>query len=72
MLRLDYSRHLWLEKEVTTVANVAQTDVSEFLKLAGELRFESPIQEYPLADANQALLELKYSPVVGAEVLVVD
>ena len=54
------------------MANVAQTDVSEFLKLAGELRFESPIQEYPLADANQALLELKYSPVVGAEVLVVD
>ena len=72
LLRLDYSRHLWMEKDVKTVANVAHSDVSEFLKLAGELSFKSPIQEYPLVDANRALVELKYLPVVGAKVLLVD
>ena len=33
LLRLDYPQHLWMEKEIKSVANVARRDVSEFLEL---------------------------------------
>jgi len=32
LLQIDYPRHLWLEKEIKSVANVARQDVSEFLQ----------------------------------------
>jgi len=69
LLRLDYPRDLWLEKEVKSVANVARSDVREFLALAAESRLESEVQELPLAAANQALRELKARKIRGAKVL---
>jgi propanol-preferring alcohol dehydrogenase len=71
LLRLDYPSHLWLEKEIKSVANVTRSDVSEFLDLAAELRLTPHVQEYPLAAANQALVELKMGAVAGAKVLVI-
>ena len=35
LLRLDYPRHLWLEKEIKSVANVTRADVRACLDLAG-------------------------------------
>ena len=32
LLNLDFSRHLWMEKEIKSVANVTRRDVSEFLR----------------------------------------
>jgi propanol-preferring alcohol dehydrogenase len=61
--------HLWMEKEIKTVANVARADVSEFLQLAAEMRIRPEVQEYPLHDANRALLELKAAKIRGAKVL---
>ncbi len=69
LLNLDYPRHLWMEKEIKTVANVTRRDVSEFLKLAGEIALQPEIQEYCLEDANQALRELKSGHIRGAKVL---
>ena len=37
LLELDYPQHLWLEKEIKSVANVTRADVREFLRLAAEV-----------------------------------
>jgi len=67
--RLDYSDHLWMEKEIKSVTNVSRSDVREFLGLAAEIPIRPEIQEYPLEGANEALLELKDRKIRGAKVL---
>ena len=69
LLRLDYPRDLWLEKEIKSVANVARSDVREFLSLAAEIPLRPETQEFPLEAANQALRELKARQIRGAKVL---
>ena len=69
LLQLDYPAHLWLEKEVKSVANVARRDVSEFLQLAAAIPVVPEVQEYDLEQANQALVELKERKIRGAKVL---
>ena len=69
LLTLDYPRHLWLEKEIKSVANVTRADVAEFLELAARIPIKPEFQEYPLEQANQALLELKERKIRGAKVL---
>jgi len=69
LLRLDYPRDLWLEKEIKSVANVARSDVREFLALAAEIPLAPETQEFHLAAANQALRELKARRIRGAKVL---
>jgi alcohol dehydrogenase, propanol-preferring len=71
LLRLSYQDHLWLEKEVKTVANVTHLDIAEFLPLAAQVPLRPEVQTYPLAEANRALLELKQGPVRGAKVLLI-
>lgn len=69
LLRLDYPAHLWLEKEIKSVANVARRDIAEFLELAAEIPVRPEVREYPLAEANRALAELKTGKIRGAKVL---
>jgi propanol-preferring alcohol dehydrogenase len=69
LLSLDYPSHLWLEKEIKSVANVTRRDVSEFLQLAAEMRIRPEVEEFALRDANRALLELKAAKIRGAKVL---
>jgi propanol-preferring alcohol dehydrogenase len=69
LLRLDYPRDLWLEKEIKSVANVARSDVRELLALAAEIPLAPETQELPLEAANQALRELKARRLRGAKVL---
>lgn len=69
LLNLDYARDLWMEKEIKSVANVSRRDVSDFLKIASEIPIEPEIEEYPLEDANAALVELKQGRIKGAKVL---
>jgi propanol-preferring alcohol dehydrogenase len=66
---LDYAAHLWLEKDLRTVANVTRADVREFLDLAVEASIRPEIQLYPLEEANQALWDLKQRRIRGAKVL---
>ena len=72
LLKLDYSAHLWLEKEIKSVANVAKRDVSEFLELAAEIGIKPEVQEFTLEEANRALVELKERKIRGAKVLRID
>ena len=69
LLRLDYAEHLWLEKDIKSVANVTRRDVRECLKLGAEMRIAPEIQEYELKEANRALMEVKESKIRGAKVL---
>jgi len=69
LLTLDYPRHLWMEKEIKSVANVARRDVEEFLALADEIPIVPEVETFPLTEANRALLELKERKIRGAKVL---
>jgi propanol-preferring alcohol dehydrogenase len=72
LLRLDYPTHLWLEKEIKSVANVSRSDVREFLKLAAEIPIKPEVQEFRLEEANEALVELKTQRIRGAKVLKIE
>jgi len=67
--QLDYDRHLWREKTLTTVANVTRGDVRECLRLAAEIPLRPHVTEYRLEEANRALLELRQGHIEGAKVL---
>jgi propanol-preferring alcohol dehydrogenase len=69
LLKLDYPLHLWMEKEIKSVANLASHDVSEFLKLAEKIPIIPEVQEFTLEEANTALLQLKERKIRGAKVL---
>ena len=68
--KLNYSEHLWMEKEIKSVANVERNDVKEFLKIASEIPIKPETQEYTLEEANKALMEIKQRKIKGAKVLV--
>jgi propanol-preferring alcohol dehydrogenase len=69
LMKLDYSRHLWLEKEIKSVANVTRRDVADFLAMAAEIDIRPKVEVYSLADANRALYDLKTKKITGAKVL---
>jgi len=69
VLNLDYPTHLWLEKELKTVANITRSDAEEFLPLAAEIPIIPKIQEFKLEEANKALILLKQGKIQGAGVL---
>ena len=66
---LDYDRHLWREKSLSTVANVTREDVAECLRMGAEIPLRPQVTRYELEDANRALRELKRGHLRGAKVL---
>lgn len=72
LLRLNYPVHLWLEKEIKSVANVTRKDVREFLELAAQIPIRPEVEEFALEEANKALMELKTRKIRGAKVLKID
>jgi alcohol dehydrogenase, propanol-preferring len=72
LLNLSYQDHLWMEREIKTVANVTHYDIKEFLPLAAEIPIRPRVTTYRLEQANRALHELKHGPVQGAKVLLVN
>lgn len=66
---IDYASHLWLEKEIKSVANVTRSDVREFLALAADTGILPEVREIPLEDANTAILDIKRGGGRGARVL---
>jgi propanol-preferring alcohol dehydrogenase len=69
LLKLDYPTHLWLEKEVKSVANIAKSDAEEFLPLAAEIPIIPEVEEFKLEEANKVLALLKQGKIQGAGVL---
>jgi propanol-preferring alcohol dehydrogenase len=71
LLHLSYHDHLWMEREIKSVANITAADIREFLPVAAEIPLRPEVQIYRLKDANRALVERKRGPVRGAKVLVI-
>ena len=69
LTNLDYSRDLWMEKEIKSVANVSPVDVREFLDVAARIPIRPKVSLYSMTEANTALLELKEGNIEGAKVI---
>jgi propanol-preferring alcohol dehydrogenase len=69
LVGISYERHLWLEKEIKSVANVTSHDIAEFLPIAAEIPIKPAVETYPLESANTALNDLRAGDVRGAKVL---
>jgi propanol-preferring alcohol dehydrogenase len=67
--KIDYSTHLWMEKEIKSVANVTRKDVQMMLKIAAEAGIRPDVQLFPLDKANEALMEIKEGNIKGGKVL---
>jgi alcohol dehydrogenase, propanol-preferring len=67
--KLSYHEHLWMEREIKTVANITSRDIREFLPLAAAIPIRPRIQVYPLERANEALVDLHRGSIQGAKVL---
>lgn len=72
LLNLDYPSHLWMEKEIKSVANVTSFDVKEFIRLAAEMKFKPEVQLYSFEQANQAIIDIKNRKIRGGKVLAVS
>lgn len=68
---IRYEDHLWLEKEVKTVANVTRYDLAEFLPIAAAVPLHVATETYPLEAANEALMGLRRGDIRGAKVLII-
>jgi propanol-preferring alcohol dehydrogenase len=47
LLDLDYGKHLWMEKEIKSVANVTGGDIAEFLEKAAEVPLRPTVRNTP-------------------------
>jgi propanol-preferring alcohol dehydrogenase len=63
---------LWRERCVRSVANLTRRDAREFLALAATIPLAIHARPYRLADANQALDDLRAGTITGAAVLTID
>jgi len=61
---------LWQERTVCSVANLTRRDGTEFLALAPRVPVRTEVRTFPLADANEALAQLRTGRLKGAAVLV--
>jgi propanol-preferring alcohol dehydrogenase len=63
---------LWEERIIRSVANLTRQDGEEFLALAPQIPVKTHTITYPLAQANQALDDLRQGRIEGAAVLIPD
>lgn len=61
---------LWGERVLRSVANLTRRDGDEFMALAAKIPLHMETTAYALADANQALSDLRDGRLTGAAVLV--
>ena len=61
---------LWEERQVRSVANLTREDAREFLAVAPKAGLRCAVTRYPLAQANEALADLREGRLEGAAVLV--
>lgn len=66
---LDYQRHLFQERTLTSVTANTRADGRELLRLAAEIPIRTHVRTVPLEAANEALADLAHDRVQGAVVL---
>ncbi len=63
-------RLLWEERQLLSVANLTRQDGLDFLRRVPDMGITTQVTRYPLAQANQALADLRAGRFEGAAVLV--
>jgi propanol-preferring alcohol dehydrogenase len=63
-------RILWEERQLLSVANLTRQDAHEFLAVAPQAGVKTEVTRYPLAQANEALADLREGRLQGAAVLI--
>ncbi len=61
---------LWQERSIRSVANLTRSDAEEFLALAPKVPIKTTVTTYPLAQAEQALADLRAGRFEGSAVVV--
>ena len=69
MPALDYERHLFRERSLTSVTANTRADGEELLVLAARLGVRATVTPYPFDQADRALDDLAEGRVTGAAVL---
>lgn len=72
LMHLSYHQHLWMEREIKSVANITHADIAEFLPLAAEIGLRPTVTCFPLQEANAAVHNLRQGAIQGANVLLVS
>jgi propanol-preferring alcohol dehydrogenase len=62
-------RLLWEERQLVSVANLTRQDGLDFLRCASDMNIRTTVRPYALADANEALADLRAGRYEGAAVL---
>jgi alcohol dehydrogenase, propanol-preferring len=62
--------HLYMEREIRSVANLTRQDGHEFLALAPQVPIRTTISTYPLEQAEDALADLRTGAFEGSAVLI--
>jgi len=62
---------MWEERILRSVANLTRRDGLEFMELAGKIKIRTEIRSYPLAQANEALSDLRRGLILGTAVLTI-
>jgi propanol-preferring alcohol dehydrogenase len=60
---------LWQERRIVSVANLTRQDGEEFMSLAGQIPIQTRTENWPLAEANEALAHLREGRIQGAATL---
>lgn len=66
--QMDY-KLIYGERTLRTVTNATRQDGVDFMQLAAEIPIRASVTEYPLEDANEALLDVKNASLDGQAVL---
>jgi len=66
---LDYQRHLFRERSLTSVTSNTRADGETFLRLATATGIAASVTTYPFGEADRALRDLAEGAVTGAAVL---
>jgi len=66
---MNYQRHLFRERTLTSVTANTREDGRELLALAAQIPIRTQVSIFPLDQANEALLAVKQSTMRGAGVL---
>ena len=62
-------RLLWEERVIRSVANLTRRDGEELLSIAQDVPVKAEVEPFPLAQANEALANLREGKLQGAAVL---
>jgi len=67
---MSYEEHLFHEKQLRSVESNTREDGRALLREAADLPIRPEVTTYPLAEANEALVDLKESEIDGTGVLI--